>query len=178
MQFLITLLTAALVAFSCPSRAADEPQQLKQARTAYQKEVETVSRPARDKYVRALNDLKRALTAKGDLEGALAVQHELERVSANSVFPRFVGDWSVIYANGSVRHYSILADGRVTWTDSNPPKQATLTQKTDDYLLDFGDGKLEKLTPSANAFRLEHYDPGTKFLRGDAGVPATPGRAK
>ena len=169
------ILAALAIVATAACQAADEPAPLKQARAAYEKELDTVSRPVRERYARTLTDLKRALVSKGEIAAALLVEQEIARVggNANPAFARLAGDWTITYASGAVRHYTISGDGSAAWTDSNPPKQGKLTQNAGYYLLDFSDGKLEKLTPSGSTIQIEHFDPATKHAKRIPGVAAT-----
>jgi hypothetical protein len=61
--------------------AAAEPPQLTSVRASYQKQIEAATAPITAKYVEYLENLKKELGAKGDIEGAVAVQEELDAVS-------------------------------------------------------------------------------------------------
>src|SRR5437867_2252937 len=51
---------------------------------------------------------------------------------------------------------------------------ALLTQNSDHYLLDFNDGKLEKLMPNGSTMRIEHFDPATKTTPHENIPPGSP----
>ncbi len=80
----IIMLLASLFVFACsPSlMLADneikEPSALTQARKAYQAQANSVVTPIKKKYLAQLEELKKQLGGKGDLEGAGAVQKEIE----------------------------------------------------------------------------------------------------
>jgi uncharacterized protein (DUF2147 family) len=57
-----------------------EPQELVQARTVYQNQSKIVLDPVRQRYLATLDMLKKQLGAKGDAEGAMAVQKEIEAI--------------------------------------------------------------------------------------------------
>jgi hypothetical protein len=60
-----------------------EPKELMQARTAYQNQAKAVLDPVKQRYLVTLDSLKRQFGAKGDAEGAMAVQKEIETVKAD-----------------------------------------------------------------------------------------------
>lgn len=57
-----------------------EPIELMQARTAYQNQAKAVLDPIKQRYLVTLDTLKKQMGAKGDAEGAMAVQKEMETV--------------------------------------------------------------------------------------------------
>jgi len=172
------VIVTASLAFAVACWGAEEPTELKRARTVYEKEMEAAARPVRERYLRTLTGMKETLTRKGELEAALLVEHEMTRIAAASGFAEYAGDWTIIYDNGAVRHYTIEPAGDVAWTDSSPPKKAKLTAAADHCILDFGDGKVERLRISGSAFRVEHFDPAAKLAQGDAGLPGKAKRSK
>ncbi len=70
-----TLLLGLATAFTCLSA---EPAELTSARANYQKQIKTLTDPVNARYVSYLETLKKSLGAKGDLDGALAVQKEID----------------------------------------------------------------------------------------------------
>ena len=116
-----------------------------------------------------METLKEKLTKKGDLQGALAVKAELDqanvtkpKANANSV----EGTWSIKYDNGSQRTYVVLTDGTVQRLDDQ--KVTTIRKEGNDSLLDFNDGKLERITVK-QTLMIEHYNPASLYAAGAKG---------
>lgn len=126
--------------------------------------------PIRKKFRNRLENLQKELTRKGDLEGALAVKAELESIGASEKpAPKnpvtLKGNWTVTYSpSGNVRKYSIRDDGRVEMVGEKLFGQ--MTKNGDDWLLDFNDGKLERLAIKEVLF-IEHFDPKNGYATGD-----------
>lgn len=103
--------------------AAADPPELTSVRAAYLKQIESATAPIREKYLAYLESLKKELGAKGDLEGALAVQLELDSISGSSKAAE--GDRIVVWNQnnggkgdrGTERiNVSLLLDGREVWS--------------------------------------------------------------
>lgn len=103
--------------------AAADPPELTSVRVAYLKQIESATAPIRDKYLAYLESLKKELGAKGDLEGALAVQRELDSISSSSKAAE--GDRIVVWNQnnggkgdrGTERiNVILLLDGREVWS--------------------------------------------------------------
>ena len=92
------LLTFCLMAMGLSVDAADkenesdqkEPAAMTQARKAYQAQVNSALMPIKKKYIVQLEELKKKLGGKGDLEGATAVQKEI--VFIKSILSEDAGD--------------------------------------------------------------------------------------
>lgn len=107
------------------SVAADPPQ-LISVRAAYQKQIESATAPITEKYVAYLENLKKELGAKGELEGALAVQRELDSIEGSSKSVKAEeGDRIVVWNQnnggkgdrGTERiNVILLLDGREVWS--------------------------------------------------------------
>lgn len=151
------LLLLAFAVFMGASVAADPPR-LTSVRASYQKQIEAATAPITAKYVEYLENLKKDLGAKGDLDGALAVQNELDEIagSATAASSSSENDRIVVWNQnnnakgdrGTERiNVSLLLDGREVWSkksikvDWDPVNQ----------------GKVEIPTPSvvADTLRVE-----------------------
>lgn len=170
---LVVSLAFVLVSASGVSRGQEEPPDLAQARTLYQKDVEFATRPIRDRYLSRLDVLKRSLGSRGDARGALAVQEEIDRVRDIGVgLDRFAGVWSVKYTNGTVRTYSITAEGGLSVIEENgvriTPRTAKISLKGSDFMVESAEGTIERLTLAGNKLTVEHYNPKTNY---PSGVP-------
>ncbi len=108
------------------SVAADPPQ-LTSVRASYVKQIEAATAPITEKYVAYLENLKKELGAKGDLNGALAVQNELDSIAGSAkVAANSAGSDRIVVWNqnnnakgdrGTERiNVSLLLDGREVWT--------------------------------------------------------------
>lgn len=60
---------------------AAEPVELTTIRSSYQKQIQTATAPINARYLEYLENLKKQLGGKGDVEGALAVQREIESIA-------------------------------------------------------------------------------------------------
>lgn len=65
------------------SLAAD-PVELVTARGSYQKQIKAVTDPINTRYLQYLDSLKKTMGARGDLDGALAVQKEIDSLGLAS----------------------------------------------------------------------------------------------
>ena len=86
----LSVLLSAAFFFRAAAESPD-PQELAAARIRYQQEVAQAVTPIKQKYALTLEGLKKALGAKGDAAGALAVQQEIDRLGvaqpANALRP-------------------------------------------------------------------------------------------
>jgi len=108
------------------SVAADPPQ-LTSVRASYLKQIEAATFPITEKYVAYLENLKKELGAKGDLNGALAVQNEIDAIvdSAKLATNSNGSDRIVVWNQnnnakgdrGTERiNVSLLLNGREVWS--------------------------------------------------------------
>jgi hypothetical protein len=99
---------------------------------------------------------------------------------------RFKGQWLVPFANRVLREYIIDAKGNVDYArDSfvdgngkvvNPRainRSAKVTKQGNDYLLDFEDGSLERLSLKNGILIVEHFDPKALYPKGRPSIIAT-----
>jgi serine/threonine protein kinase len=75
------------------------------------------------------------------------------------------GHWKGQYDNSAWREYDIDADGHVL---DHENRQARLARKGLDFLLDFGDGNLERLHLRMGALMVEHFAPASSFPKRSA----------
>jgi hypothetical protein len=120
------VLLLAFFLITCISVAA-EPPQLTSVRASYLKQIEAATAPITAKYVEYLENLKRDFGAKGDLEGALAVQNELDAVArSEKTATKPTGSDRIVIWNqnnngkgdrGTERiNVSLLLGGREVWS--------------------------------------------------------------
>jgi hypothetical protein len=152
---------------------------LARAREVFEKEIAFSTRPIRDRYLSRLDGLKRSFGSRGDARAAAAVQDEIDRVNAMSPEPagvvRFAGVWRIQYDNGATRRYQISADGSVTWDENlgkavTPPARGKVMLRNGDFLLDWGDGSIERLKISSKNLMIDHFAPMTTYPAGKPGV--------
>jgi hypothetical protein len=176
--FPVISLAATITFFGGPLCAEQEPPELAQARTGYERDVEFAVRPIRERYLLRLDSLKRTLGARGDARSALAVQEEMDRVNdLGSGLDRFAGVWSVKYVNGTVRIYSISAEGVLTVTEENgtriAPRTAKITHKGADFMVESAEGTIERLKISGNKLVVEHFNPKSTYPASAPALRAT-----
>lgn len=175
--------TLLLLIFICagitPAFSQDNPAELVQARTAFERDSEFALRPIRDRYLSKLDALKRSMGARGDARGAVAIQDEIDRVVASAPAAggsKFTGVWTIRYENGTVRKYSINGDDMVTLVEENDKpvtkRHAKIVASGNDMVLDLGEGKIERLRVSNNVLTVEHFSPKSTY---PGGVPLTRG---
>jgi hypothetical protein len=103
-----------------------EPPELITVRASYQKQIEAATAPIHAKYLEYLEGLKKQLGGKGDVQGALAVQKEIDAIAAlQKIESASGGDKIVIWNqnNGGKGDrgtkkvdVSLLAGGRELWS--------------------------------------------------------------
>ena len=161
--------------------AQEDPADLIQARALYQRDVEFVSRPIRDRYVTKLETLKRTLGSRGEAKAAAAVQDEIDRVKATVPEPgaeKLAGNWLIAYVNSGTRRYNISQDGFVTLSEMdgkpvNPPLKAKLAAKGADFLLEIENGKIERLKITGKKLSIEHFSTKALFESNNPNIRGT-----
>jgi len=151
---------------------ADEtPSELVQARSMYEKELEFATRPLRERYLARLETLKRSLGGRGDARAALAVQEEIDRVTAATQQPgfgKFAGAWIIQYENGGSRRYAIKGDGMVIWveTDGKPQGETPgkMRQEGSETVVEM-QFSLERISISGEKLMVEHFAPKSDYPR-------------
>lgn len=121
-----TCLTLATLLFSLHALSGAEPPELVTVRASYQKQIQAATAPINVRYLDYLENLKKQLGAKGDVEGATAVQSEIDAISAlRPAGDGASGDKIVIWNqnNGGKGdrgtkkvNLSLLLGGRVVWS--------------------------------------------------------------
>lgn len=108
-----------------PVFLAAEPSELTAVRASYQKQIQSATEPINARYLEFLENLKKTLGGAGDLEGAVAVQKEIDTIAALQVaLPTSAGDKIVVWNqnNGGKGdrgtkkvNVSLFKDGREVW---------------------------------------------------------------
>jgi len=169
MKFLHVFIPLAVgsTAFSADSQFAIELGRLQQDQHhAVQAALEPVNR----RYADALQALLRRATSSGDLDTAVKIKAELEKVAestkagtGDTALGRFVGTWNLSYTNGATRVYEIEADGTVRYLQDSgreiSDKTGKIALQGKDFIIDFGETYIERVSRIGDTLNLEHFAP-------------------
>ncbi len=141
------------------------PAELDQLKSAYQTQAKAAMDPINKKYMAQLDELKKKLGGKGDLEGAQKCQKELDSIASAYKDRGFkaapTGIWVVTYKQlGIVNIYSFKEDGTVELKNENTTGilEFGTDAKSDDFTIKFDIGKCEKWTATGKGkYSVEHY---------------------
>lgn len=140
-----------------------EPEVLQKERESHRREVELALQPLTKKYVNRLKAAQKSLSRQGDVEGALAVKREIDFFAAQTDsgrVPSLEGKWIIQYENGTQRTYIIRPNGRVLMAEEK--LEGRISKNGGDVVLDFGDGKLERLSVKS-VLTVEHFNPKSGY---------------
>jgi outer membrane biosynthesis protein TonB len=170
------------------------PQQEAELADAWREQARKERGLARNQMlVHAWTMLQRVLP---DLAGVAKLKAEksvaqIEKELPNEYLPeppgaRFKGRWLVPFANRTLREYSIDNKGNVEYVREstvnaagkvvNPRevnRSTKVIKKDTDYLIDFDDGTLERLSTKNGILIVEHYDPKALYPKGRPSIVAT-----
>lgn len=140
---------------------------VRKAQTDYDAAVQAAAEKLRPRLQIAL---ERATKAR-QIDVAKTLMAELDGLGAGAlpVFGAGGGDavpgtWSIKYhPNGVRRTYVVKPNGDVSCTEGTSAFTGKIKKEGADLLLDFNDGKLERLTFAGNRVFVEHYDPKGSF---------------
>jgi hypothetical protein len=142
------------------------PAKLVTARRAYEREGEPfMANAARQEeeqtrtYISALEAVQRRLTTQNRIEEAGQVKAIIDQLAQDAAFARIAGTWSIKYANGTARQYVIDLKGNVTWGGA----MGKVVQNGRDLLIDFNDGKIERVSRTATGLLIEHFNPKNTY---------------
>ncbi len=109
---MLVILALAWIGYSEDSK---EPAELTAAKKDYSEQIEKVTAPVKAKQLVKLEKLKKQLTTKGDLPGAMAVQAEIDALASvgDLVVSALVGKWEVSVTNGYRDTWIFNKDGKV-----------------------------------------------------------------
>ena len=110
--------------------ASPEPPELRAARARYEQEAAAATAPAKARYALALDAIKKTLGGRGDLAGALVVQHEIEGLRpAPNPLPLTQKQAKVVVwnqhngnhnnAGARILNVALLADGKEVWRQND-----------------------------------------------------------
>lgn len=154
------------VGYFAAGDASEEHTAVVRAREKFEKEVESVVAPVRGRYLADLKSLKTNLKRNNDVQGVAAVDAEIERVTEiERLWERHFlqGLWQVDYSNTAVRTYRITNTGAVRFIEAG--LTGRIRRLGDDYVLDFGDGKIERLTFQPT-IKVDHFNPRSLYPLG------------
>lgn len=81
-SFVVFLFLFALLQTQSSHGQVQEPKELAEARNSYNAELQKAIKPVNDRYIPKLEDLKKQLTFKGDIKGAVAVDDVIVKMSS------------------------------------------------------------------------------------------------
>lgn len=106
--------------------ARAEPPELVSVRASYQKQIQAATAPIHAKYLEYLENLKKQLGGKGDVQGALAVQKEIDSIAGLQADQPSAGSDKIVIWNqnnngkgdrGTKKvSVSLLVAGREVWS--------------------------------------------------------------
>lgn len=82
-----------------------------------------------------------------------------ERAAPSAPAP--VGSWTITYRSGAVRHYQFDGQGNAFFIETK--KAGRMARNGEDFILDFGDGKLERFRWDGSSLHVDHFDPVSRF---------------
>lgn len=130
---------------------SSQPLQLRGANQAFELDVTAVRR------------LELFVDCPGDCNGAYAIwiAPQLDRMMPTTGERSEQSICTVTYQGGGARKYWFDPDGSVEQLPEGI--RGKMRREKDDWIIDFGDGKLERLTFAGNRFFIEHWDPAARF---------------
>jgi hypothetical protein len=155
------------IALSCASFA--EPEELATARTRYRQDADVALRPARERYLNSLEQLKKSAELLRDKKASASIEEEIQRMKQASLLWQLAGIWTVTYSNKVIRTYVILPDSTAIWTSENGNalnKKTKLVADGSAFLIEWDDGKIERVSLNGDRMRIEHYNPKSKLAEG------------
>ncbi|MCE9556562.1 MAG: serine protease [Planctomycetes bacterium] len=169
-------------------KANDVTRKYQAARKKLRESNEAERKQNRDALIANLQAAEKSATKSEDLDDALAIRDAIKTLRNGArppvqadvkspptvapgadterkipEFPR--GIWMITYTNGATRTYRF--SGKIAlWLD-NRSLRGRMYYQGDNLLLDFGDGKIERLTLEDEGVSIEHWD-----SKGSSSAPA------
>ncbi len=143
MLVMAVIVLAVMAGYSEDAKENKEPAELTAAKKEYAEQLEKVTAPVKAKQIARLEKLKKQLTTKGDLQGALAVQKEIEALEGKEEIS-FVGKWN--WAGGGL--VEIKADGTATFIGQ--AWKATWKEKDGKAVLVWSNGAIETVSVASD----------------------------
>jgi hypothetical protein len=157
------------------SKSAQNPErEAAEERAAYwyRQALPTLTGLARIKVEKSLETLPNpAVSASKQAESATEITSTepsargLRRRGTPATPPRpelgLVGKWTMTYESGGVRHYVFDGKGFASFIEER--RIGRLHMKGNDVVLEFDDGKLERLRLMDGMLLVDHYDPASRY---------------
>ncbi len=140
MMLMAVIALVAITGYSEDNKESKEPAELTAAKADYAAQIEKVTAPIKAKQITRLEKLKTQLTKKGDLEGALAVQDEIDAL-ANDDESLLLGKWEMKLDMGYTSIWTFKKDGTVLSTNGIKSGRWTLGKKGVTLAWDNSDAK-------------------------------------
>jgi hypothetical protein len=121
--------------------------------------------PITSAYSKSLAVLVTSLTKAGRIEDAKLVEERRAAIEVKAECRKFEGTWDVLYRSvGTSRRYRFNSVGKVEWLEGGRVKAATdVFKKGSDLMLDWNDGKFERVSSKGDKLIVEHFNPGTRY---------------
>jgi hypothetical protein len=123
-------------------------------------------KPLWEAHDRALAALVQSLTKAGRIEDAAFVGARRAALLSDAVgTEQFKGTWDVRYTRVSgIRRYRINGTGKLDLLSGERVQTTVqITKKGGDYMIDFNEGKLERLSMKDGKLIVEHYNPASLY---------------
>jgi hypothetical protein len=137
----------------------------------YKRAKEQLSK-AYEAVVKALTIEKKIAEAKLARQEKISLDQTAEQADAitdtspkkgENVAAALVGTWTITYSNGTTRTYTILQTGEVLFNFNEERARGNLTWDGSTFLLDFQDGKIERLKLQGRTLLVEHFNPASRL---------------
>jgi hypothetical protein len=86
-RLLLTILSIELLSKDAPAQDPGDPVELRNARATYQQQIKVATDPIKSRYIQSLEVIKKTLGARGDVQGALSVQNEIDSLGMSKPPP-------------------------------------------------------------------------------------------
>ena len=148
----------------CHSFSGEEPEELTTIRASYQEKIARATKPIHSSYLKALESLKRKLGAKGDAEGALAIQKEIDRMSVRLIRGgELVGRW--LWQGGKGFSVTFTPDHRAITTKQSYTLKTWQHVKENRFMAITKDGKKMPMWISGDGKTLEISKEKWRYLK-------------
>jgi hypothetical protein len=127
-----------------------EPADLVRAKEIFEAKIKAVTNPITAAYIVKLEAMKKVYGAKGDLESALAVQKEIDRLATASAEMALVGKW----AWRGEKVVEFFGDGLLKSSDGFTGTWKCLDAKARTYQASWNSGSVDTMALSSDGLEL------------------------
>jgi hypothetical protein len=119
------LLSCAIAVCAEDAKESKDPVELAQVRNTFQTQMKAATTPIIQRYLQQLDALKKQLGGKGDVNGAVAVQKEIDAFAVKPEKPvdinikNLIGKWDVRFTNGHSCNWTFEEGGSLKSNDGN-----------------------------------------------------------